>query len=45
LARRGYRIGSVPISTVYGGESSSIRPMRDTWRFIRLIWRLRRKAL
>ncbi len=45
LARRGYRIGSVPISTVYGDESSSIRPMRDTWRFIRLIWRLRRKAL
>ena len=44
LARRGHRIGSVPISTVYGGESSAIRPLRDTWRFIRLVCRLRRRA-
>ncbi len=37
LARRGCRIGSVPITSVYGGESSSIRPLRDTARFLRLV--------
>jgi hypothetical protein len=32
----GYRIGSVPIATVYDGKPSFIRPLRDTFRFIRL---------
>jgi glycosyltransferase involved in cell wall biosynthesis len=40
LARRGFRIGSVPIATVYGEEKSSIRPLRDTGRFFRLVMRL-----
>jgi glycosyltransferase involved in cell wall biosynthesis len=40
LARRGFRIGAVPIATVYAGQSSSIRPLLDTWRFTRLVARL-----
>ena len=32
----GYRVGHVPIRTIYGDEVSSIKPVRDTWRFIRL---------
>ncbi len=37
LARRGYRIGSAPITTVYGDEVSSINPFVDTGRFFRLV--------
>jgi glycosyltransferase involved in cell wall biosynthesis len=36
---QGYRISSVPISTVYGEETSSIHPVRDTLRFLRLMAR------
>ncbi len=38
LAWRGCRIGSVPISTVYGEEKSAIRPLVDTGRFVRLVY-------
>lgn len=37
--RKGYRIDSVPISSIYGEEKSAIRPMRDTLRFILLVMR------
>lgn len=37
LARRGYRIGSAPVTTVYGDEQSSINPFVDTGRFFRLV--------
>lgn len=37
LARRGYRIGSAPVTTVYGDEKSSINPIIDTGRFFRLV--------
>jgi glycosyltransferase involved in cell wall biosynthesis len=37
LARRGCRIGTAPVSSVYGTESSAIRPLRDTVRFFRLV--------
>ena len=37
LARRGARIGSAPVSTVYGDEKSSINPFIDTGRFFRLV--------
>jgi glycosyltransferase involved in cell wall biosynthesis len=37
LARGGARIGAVPISTVYGDQVSSIRPLVDTGRFLRLV--------
>lgn len=37
LARRGCRIGAAPVSTIYGTEKSSIRPLVDTYRFFRLV--------
>ena len=39
-SRKGFRIAEVPISTVYGDEKSKIRPVRDTIRFFKMIWRL-----
>lgn len=36
LARRGARIARVPIKAVYGGETSKLRPIRDTTRNILL---------
>jgi len=36
VSRLGYRIAHVPIRTIYGEERSSINPVLDTWRFIRL---------
>jgi glycosyltransferase involved in cell wall biosynthesis len=38
-SRAGFRIVSVPISTIYSDEVSSIHPVRDTIRFFRLIRR------
>ena len=42
-ARSGYRIGSTPITAVYDGERSYIKPMIDTIRFVnmavRFLWR------
>jgi glycosyltransferase involved in cell wall biosynthesis len=38
-SREGFRITSVPVSTVYGEEKSKIHPMRDTIRFFKLISR------
>ena len=35
--RKGFRIDSVPISTVYSDEVSSIHPVRDTIRFFKLM--------
>jgi glycosyltransferase involved in cell wall biosynthesis len=39
VSRKGFRIGSVPISTVYSDEVSSIHPVRDTLRFLKLMRR------
>ena len=39
----GFRISSVPVSSVYRGHASFIRPIRDTWRFLLFLWRLRRE--
>src|SRR5438876_415542 len=41
-SRQGFRIDSVPISTVYSAEESSIHPVRDTVRFFKLMRRYRR---
>jgi glycosyltransferase involved in cell wall biosynthesis len=38
-SRAGFRIASVPISTIYSDEVSSIHPVRDTIRFFRLMRR------
>ncbi len=40
LGRRGAAITSVPISSVYGDERSSIHPCVDTCRFFRLVFHL-----
>jgi hypothetical protein len=37
--RMGMRIGEVPITTVYSGEASHIKPWRDTVRFVRMVLR------
>lgn len=41
-AQHGFRISSVPVSTVYGEEISKIHPVRDTIRFFKLLSRYRR---
>lgn len=41
-SRRGYAIESVPITTVYADEVSSINPVRDTVRFFQMIRRYKR---
>jgi glycosyltransferase involved in cell wall biosynthesis len=41
-SRKGCRIESVPITTVYSDEVSSIHPVRDTIRFFKLIRRYQR---
>jgi glycosyltransferase involved in cell wall biosynthesis len=38
-SRRGYRIESVPITTVYSDEVSKIHPLRDALRFFKLMRR------
>ena len=41
-SRKGYRIESVPITTVYSDEVSKIHPARDTIRFFKMMRRYRR---
>ena len=41
-SRQGQKIESVPISTVYSDEVSSIHPVRDTFRFFKLMRRYQR---
>lgn len=43
-SRKGFRIASVPISTVYLDEVSSIHPVRDTIRFFKLMRRYSRQS-
>lgn len=38
-ARKGFRIGEAPITTLYNAPGSHIHPVRDTLRFIRLVLR------
>jgi glycosyltransferase involved in cell wall biosynthesis len=40
-SRKGYRIESVPITTVYSDQVSKIHPLRDAIRFFKLMWRYR----
>ena len=40
MGRKGFRVTSVPVSTIYGDEVSTIHPVRDTIRFFKMIWRL-----
>ena len=41
-SRKGFRIESVPITTVYSDEVSSINPVRDTLRFFKLMQRYKK---
>jgi len=43
-SRNGYRIESVPITTVYTDQVSKIRPLRDAIRFLKLMLRYRKAA-
>ncbi|MBV9297914.1 MAG: glycosyltransferase family 2 protein [Verrucomicrobia bacterium] len=40
-ARGGFRLCFVPIRTIYTDQRSKIRPLRDTWRYLRLIRKYR----
>ena len=40
-SRKGHRIASVPITTIYSDEVSSINPVQDTLRFFKLMRRYR----
>ncbi len=44
VSRRGFRIDAVPVSTVYSDEVSSIHPVRDTLRFLKLMRRYEKSA-
>src|SRR5271166_1035260 len=35
--RHGFRIGFVPIRTIYAGQRSKVQPLHDTLRYVRLI--------
>ncbi len=41
-SRAGFKLGSIPIRTIYGEEESAINPWVDTLRFVRMVWRLAR---
>ena len=41
-SRKGHRVASVPITTVYSDEVSSINPVRDTLRFFKLMRQYRK---
>lgn len=45
LARHGWAVDRVPVPTLYGDETSHIRPWRDTGRFVALWFRLWRQIL
>jgi len=38
-SKKGFKIASVPIQTIYRDEVSKIKPVRDTCRFIAYLWR------
>ncbi len=40
-ARHGFQIEFVPIRTIYGDERSKIKPMRDAFRYLRLLAKYR----
>jgi glycosyltransferase involved in cell wall biosynthesis len=42
--RMGMVVREVPIRTIYGDEKSHMRPVRDTLRWIRLLWRMSRMS-
>lgn len=45
LSQWGAKVCHVPVQTIYGDEVSTIRPWRDTGRFMKLYWRLLQKKM
>lgn len=43
LSHRGVRIGSVPVATIYGTETSKIHPVKDTLRFCQMLRQYRKR--
>lgn len=41
--QRAWKLGWVPIRTIYAGQKSHIQPLQHTARFVRLMWNTRRK--
>ena len=39
-ARARFKIASVPVKSVYTGQTSSIHPVKDTWRFLAMLCRV-----
>ena len=39
LSDRGFRIKSVPVRTIYSDEQSSISPIKDSFRFFKMVLR------
>ena len=37
LANRGIKIGSAPVQVIYRDEKSKINPIKDTWRFFKML--------
>jgi hypothetical protein len=44
LSQRGVKIGSVPVTTIYGSEKSKIHPVKDTLRFVKMLRHFRKQA-
>jgi len=40
-ARNGFRVEFVPVRTIYRSERSKIKPMRDTFRYVRILAKYR----
>jgi hypothetical protein len=38
------KIGSVPVTTIYGSEKSKIHPVKDTLRFVKMLRHFRKQA-
>lgn len=45
LGKAGFRITEIPIETIYGAEESKMRPVKDTWRFLNTIVKLKIEGL
>ena len=43
-SRAGFKIQSVPVSTIYGAEKTKIRPVQDTIKFIKLMRRWQKQS-
>lgn len=42
-SRNGFKIAEVPVKTIYGNESSDIHKIKDTIRFFKLVFNLKKK--